>query len=600
MESRIQSSFLIFLLFSTIGTASILNHAFCFESPNSFFISMVFLIIFNASKQFSFTISNSLKTFYILIIFTVTYLLLLLFNITEFHQLISTTIKPFSFITVFQITEIIFCISAIKIMKASFSKRIIHLLCTLFILSNSLIIYSNLTDQAVIIKLPLFTFSLSIAFVPLLIALRHLFYNDNLLTGVSCFLLVNLFCTTFLLFSFTKPYTATGYLLKSIFWFSLYRTIIIAASKIDHTDFKNHLTNNKDFKNQQIQFTNSDSNLDFIRSALTEIHSEHQYNTLLPLIVKKAVYITDANEGELEIIDKKNLCIEKKVHFVQIPYSSGCTYNYEKVINTAIYSKEILISCISPATGKGPDCYAITVPLLNLNSLTGVIIVSKFINFSDSSFFYLDCLASHAVIAMNNARQLECAMRQAQTDSLTGLCNHRHFYYLAKKEIYRAQRYQHPLTVLMFDIDHFKLVNDTYGHTAGDQVLITVSNLCRKLFRNIDIICRYGGEEFAVLLPETPVETAKEVAERLRYTIQKTQISYHRCHITVTISLGIAPLRNDCTSITRLIERADTALYHAKIDGRNRIIEWKASMCHISSIKYPKILPENINKTFIK
>jgi diguanylate cyclase (GGDEF)-like protein len=321
-----------------------------------------------------------------------------------------------------------------------------------------------------------------------------------------------------------------------------------------------------------------------IQSVLTEIHSEHNSCKLRSLIIKNAVFLCGAHGGILSIFDSQG----SDHSYFYSPLSLDLPSNCQSIVNSVSISKIAVITGFSDIRSR-QSFYILATPLLIDNLSMGVIIlVNKTTQFCETDLVNLNLFASQAALAIHNARLYEKAILQAQTDSLTGLYNHRHFFELAKREISRAQRYKHSLTVAMVDIDHFKYINDTFGHPAGDQVLIAIANVCRKLFRNIDIVGRYGGEEFSILLPETPIETATEVAERFRYTIEKTAISYHRRHISVTVSLGLAALRNDCTSLNRLIERADTALYHAKAQGRNRVTLWKASMCYVGAMKYPR------------
>lgn len=325
-------------------------------------------------------------------------------------------------------------------------------------------------------------------------------------------------------------------------------------------------------------------NHQIIESVLTEIHSEHNSSKLRSLIIKNAVLLCGAHGGKLSVFDSQGPDHSYFYSPVPIDLPSDC----QSIMNSVAISKVAVKTSFSEI--KGRECFHIlVVPLIRDTITIGVInVVNKTTQFCETDLFNLNLFASQAALAVNNTYLYEKAIFQAQTDSLTGLYNHRHFFELAKKEISRAQRYKHSLSVVMVDIDHFKCINDTFGHPAGDQVLIAIANVCRKLFRNIDIVGRYGGEEFSILLPETPVETATEVAERFRYTIEKTVISYHRRHFSVTVSLGLAALRTDCTSLTRLIERADTALYHAKAQGRNQVILWKASMCYMGTMKYPR------------
>lgn len=163
--------------------------------------------------------------------------------------------------------------------------------------------------------------------------------------------------------------------------------------------------------------------------------------------------------------------------------------------------------------------------------------------------------------------------RLAQTDPLTGLANRRHFMQLADNELLRSQRYGGELSILMIDIDHFKKINDTYGHHVGDLVIQSLSDTCRNTLREIDIIGRIGGEEFAVVLPQTAGQPALEVAERLRKAIANTAFSPEPdVSIHFTVSIGVTTLTsNKQNDIETQLRFADKALYDAKLDGRNKV-----------------------------
>ena len=168
---------------------------------------------------------------------------------------------------------------------------------------------------------------------------------------------------------------------------------------------------------------------------------------------------------------------------------------------------------------------------------------------------------------LDNARRLE---QLAAIDSLTGLSNRRHIFELAEREFQRARRYGRPLTAMMLDIDEFKQVNDRYGHATGDEVLRAVAVRCRENLREIDLLGRYGGDEFLVLLLENPVNEARSVAERLRRCIADVPVVTDRQQLSVTISLGAATLTADCPGLPALLNDADAALYAAKKAGKNR------------------------------
>jgi diguanylate cyclase (GGDEF)-like protein len=161
--------------------------------------------------------------------------------------------------------------------------------------------------------------------------------------------------------------------------------------------------------------------------------------------------------------------------------------------------------------------------------------------------------------------------RIATTDPLTGVYNRRHFFDMGERELARARRYGHPVTALMLDIDHFKLVNDTYGHDIGDQAIIATAEAALHTFRAEDVFGRIGGEEFAGLLPETDTQSAITVAERLRLAIAGLRIPTLKGDLTFTASVGLAPLLSEDQSCAAALKRADDALYRAKNAGRNRV-----------------------------
>ena len=165
--------------------------------------------------------------------------------------------------------------------------------------------------------------------------------------------------------------------------------------------------------------------------------------------------------------------------------------------------------------------------------------------------------------------------RLATTDPLTGLYNRRHFLGSLDAEWSRFQRYYRSVSVLMLDIDHFKSVNDRYGHAVGDEAIKAVAAACNQGKRKSDLVGRIGGEEFAVLLPETSLSRAKLVAERIRKQAMAIRLSAHQAQFGVTVSIGIAEASVSMSGIDALMGAADQALYQAKAEGRNRCIAWK-------------------------
>jgi diguanylate cyclase (GGDEF)-like protein len=175
---------------------------------------------------------------------------------------------------------------------------------------------------------------------------------------------------------------------------------------------------------------------------------------------------------------------------------------------------------------------------------------------------------------IRNAEHLE---RLATTDSLTGLFNRRHFLTALDAEWSRFQRYYRSLTVLMVDIDHFKSVNDRYGHAVGDEAIKAMAEACLQGKRKSDIVGRVGGEEFAVLLPETSLTRARVVAERIRKAVAKQPLRAHEAQFSITASIGIAEASVSMSGAGSLLAAADQALYQAKAKGRNCCVAWSPS-----------------------
>ncbi len=168
-------------------------------------------------------------------------------------------------------------------------------------------------------------------------------------------------------------------------------------------------------------------------------------------------------------------------------------------------------------------------------------------------------------------KALQEVHRLAITDYLTNLYNRRHFSKVGEGEVQRARRYRRSLSAIMLDIDLFKRVNDTYGHTVGDQILQGVAESCLQELRGVDVVGRYGGDEFVILLPENDLAAAKQVAERLRKSISKRRFNTTKGTAKVTASLGVVTMDSENQTLETLLSRADQALYVAKQKGGNRV-----------------------------
>jgi diguanylate cyclase (GGDEF)-like protein len=174
---------------------------------------------------------------------------------------------------------------------------------------------------------------------------------------------------------------------------------------------------------------------------------------------------------------------------------------------------------------------------------------------------------------ISRRRELELELKEmAATDPLTGLYNRREYEILFRHEIERARRFDAPLSVCIADLDHFKDVNDTYGHEAGDEVLRRAADLIRKNVRTMDIIGRLGGEEFIILLPEAAGADAVVVGNRILEALASTDIDVGAAAVRITVTIGIAQLLPDDHDLNAVIQRADAALYQGKEAGRNRVV----------------------------
>jgi diguanylate cyclase (GGDEF)-like protein len=166
-------------------------------------------------------------------------------------------------------------------------------------------------------------------------------------------------------------------------------------------------------------------------------------------------------------------------------------------------------------------------------------------------------------------KTLEELAQANRIDGLTQIFNRKHWEECLEKEFSRARRYQHGLALIMFDLDHFKLLNDTNGHLGGDLVLIETAKVISSLLRLGDLFGRYGGEEFAIILPNTDIVGALDVAERIRVAISKNVINFQASEIKVTASVGVAVVSEEDNRYEDLISNTDIALYDAKASGRN-------------------------------
>jgi diguanylate cyclase (GGDEF)-like protein len=208
-------------------------------------------------------------------------------------------------------------------------------------------------------------------------------------------------------------------------------------------------------------------------------------------------------------------------------------------------------------------------PMIVAGQPVGVLGVSPEPPLTDHQRSVLSTAAALLAVSLKNAELFLEVKENGARDALTGCYNRRHAIEVIDAELRRARRSQMPLSLLMFDLDHFKQINDRYGHLCGDAVLAAVGARMRAVLRGSDLKCRYGGEEFLVLLPETPLAGAQRVAETLRREIEKAVVPWNEQDIRVTASFGVTVIAPGETDPLAVVARADAALYRAKQQGRN-------------------------------
>jgi diguanylate cyclase (GGDEF)-like protein len=210
-------------------------------------------------------------------------------------------------------------------------------------------------------------------------------------------------------------------------------------------------------------------------------------------------------------------------------------------------------------------------PLIYNDIPIGVIVLTSMSDFSDDAVNRIGMFSQSLSLAMHNAVIHEQMQKLAAIDPLTGLLNRRYGMIRLKEEYSKAVRSENALGVVMFDIDHFKKVNDTYGHLAGDRVLVHIARLVKPILREGDVLMRYGGEEFCAILPGASVEDSMKMAERIRFAVQESRVNYTEFEIKVTLSLGITSYpENNVDNEQLLLATADEALYISKESGRNK------------------------------
>lgn len=277
--------------------------------------------------------------------------------------------------------------------------------------------------------------------------------------------------------------------------------------------------------------------------------------------------------SELEIVGGSGFADSKAV--IGIRFSIPSSNPNTVVVETGKPYLLRNVGNVYPEFTKPPHSHIkswLGVPLIAQNKLIGLLAIDSAEegHFTDDDINVATTFADQVSVALENARIFKEAQKQAITDPLTGVYNRRGLYQLAREDFNKANLAGSPFSTIMIDLDHFKDINDTYGHSAGDQVLRELATRCKNSIRGLDYVGRYGGEEFLVILPGTNLNTARIVAERLRMAIVNKPMNVGGgLELKVTASLGVAQRDRNTTNLEILIKRADQAMYIAKHKGRN-------------------------------
>lgn len=286
----------------------------------------------------------------------------------------------------------------------------------------------------------------------------------------------------------------------------------------------------------------------------------------------------DENKEELELITAKNWDgIGERSRFnVERSLVGWIARNRQPLMFSDLNERRDMVPIIPEVKIKARSFLGLPLNIEEGNVI-GVFVLSSLEPraFTGYQQYLLSILCNQVAVLITNAKLHLEMERMAITDSLTGILNHRRFQERLSEEFRRIQRHSEPLSLIFADIDHFKRINDVYGHPAGDEILKKVALILKGIVRDIDVVARYGGEEFAIILINTECDGAYKLAEKIRKTIKKKNYSFKGNQVSVALSLGIASYPKNSKTKEDIISKADQALYRAKSSGRNCTVLYK-------------------------
>ena len=271
--------------------------------------------------------------------------------------------------------------------------------------------------------------------------------------------------------------------------------------------------------------------------------------------------LVDTNEC---VVKTNQACLD----MLEIDGDVECCYG--RTLADIFYNDPVRKTYVGQSIKEGKVFRDISVPIKSHRKDDRYVLANVFPLFNCNKI----CIGGMCIYVDSTERkQLERRLKElATTDSLTGLNNRQHCMDLAGALFNTAKRYDSDLAVSIFDIDHFKTVNDTRGHDAGDMVLKNLSRTAQDNFRSADVLGRIGGEEFVVIMPATGYQKAVQTMERFRYAVESNSITYGNTPLYITVSCGVALITSDDSTLESLIKKADLALYNAKRSGRNKVV----------------------------